>query len=493
MDIIDIGNRGRKTQLELPKNVSKDEYGMEDIDDFFDSDTSRSYTRTTNRHDNIRQPPSTSTSRKLYQEPPAIRTRKEFTEVARKIDFTNISPAIQMIGPTTKPSSKENTGNSSGGKNKKSPLRSPLHENQDRTALFVSDTDSDRFEQDPAQFDYEPQIYEDEEEDEIIEVPKKHPRTESKAASRMTKNMALGKPNRRKLLPQIETDSDSEENYSFDDSTQSDKLPSPPPTLKKLTRTKPPVKFKITKESPLPSPPPEGLRRSKRTRIKPLQFWRNERVIYSKVEAVGDSTLIQDIRKVPLREIKEIVTIDEVEPVVPARKKPRAKSKSPANKPAQEFLINPDVPGAEWFDDKSLAIKVKDEYGNVKQENIAYTLDGGVEQDAEGDEQDFKVNKLFDINRDFCGTGLIELYPEALKPKKVTGSSIFIFHVIQGIMEVTINTTTFLVTKGCSFQVPNNNEYSIRNIGETTSNLFFMQVRKPITIEQEENEDSWED
>ncbi|EGW30620.1 uncharacterized protein SPAPADRAFT_143424 [Spathaspora passalidarum NRRL Y-27907] len=501
MDLLDLGTRGRKTQLELPSNINKDENGMEDLNDFFnDSDVGVTSNRGISR---VREPPSTSTSRKLYQET-SLGSRKEFTDVARKIDFTNISPAIQMIGPTkTGDKSTTATGTTGGNvKNKKSPLRSPLHEHQGAALFTRSDSDSDRFEQDPAQFDQDMDSFEqdptqfdveeEEEQQQEIEV-RKRPR-QSKGASRLTKNMALGKSSKRKMQVESESD-DAEDSYILDDTTQSDRLLSPPPTLKKPARqaskprTKPVQKPLITKPSPLPSPPPDGLRRSKRTRIAPLAFWRNERIIYTRAGNVdGDTTLVQDIRKIPLQEIKEVVHMPEVAPVE-QRKKPKPKSKSPKTRSPKEYSVDADVPGAEWFDDKYLTMSVNDENGNPKEENIAYTIDGGEVQDTD---ENIKVTKLFDVDRDFCSTGVIEIPPEGLKSTKLTGSSLFIFHVISGLNQVTINKTTFLANSGCSFQIPYNNSYSITNIGETDSKLLFMQVRKPMVIE-EELDDSWQD
>lgn len=251
----------------------------------------------------------------------------------------------------------------------------------------------------------------------------------------------------------------------------------------------------IMQPSPLPSPPPEGLRRSKRTKIAPLAYWRNERIVYSRAnDAAGDpdSTLISDIRKVPLQQIYEVVHIPEpLKQKHPARRgrppkndKGTLRGRKPKPKPeGYDYESDPEIEGSEWFKQKSLEAEVFLTEDSRAERVVAWTPDGGDFQlpppPSKGLQvvENFKVAPLFDADSDMIAAGLLEFPVEGFKSLRTAGDSLFIFHVAKGMVEVTLNTDKFVVTRGCSFEVPKLNIYSLKNIGQTTARLFFVQCQ----------------
>lgn len=240
-------------------------------------------------------------------------------------------------------------------------------------------------------------------------------------------------------------------------------------------------------ESPLPSPPPEGLRRSKRTKIAPLAFWRNERIIYSRAnESRGldpDSTLVSDIRKVPLQEIKEVVHIPEPLRVKLGKKRGRPSKATEKKRLQQESSAIPKIQGSEWLLESLLESRVFINENDMEERVVAWAPNGGdyVRPPANNedgvDADNFEVAPLFEIDHDRMAAGVIRIPRDGHKSLRTAGQSLFIFHISTGIVEVTLNSESFIVTTGCSFEVPKLNIYSLKNIGNEVAKLFFVQFQ----------------
>lgn len=105
------------------------------------------------------------------------------------------------------------------------------------------------------------------------------------------------------------------------------------------------------------------------------------------------------------------------------------------------------------------------------------------------DDEYFKVGTLFDQDCEFCGGGVIELPPGAKKAIKSNHDTYFIFYVIVGEIEVTLSRNTFVVTEGCSFEIPMGNYYQFVNTGIVLAKMMFVQA-KYIVIGENESSDS---
>ncbi|OBA22204.1 hypothetical protein METBIDRAFT_39157 [Metschnikowia bicuspidata var. bicuspidata NRRL YB-4993] len=245
----------------------------------------------------------------------------------------------------------------------------------------------------------------------------------------------------------------------------------------------------------LPSPPPEGLRRSKRTKIAPLAYWRNERIVYTRARegiSESDNTLMRDIKKVPLQEIVEVIHVPETSRNE-NKGKTNKRSKARVRLTTQEkklhantsfdYESDPEIDGTEWFKQKSLASEIFENDETMTNKIIAWAPDGGnFELPPDRDEgllgaENFKVASLFDTDLNMLAAGLLDFPTEGFKSLRNTGESLFIFHVARGLIEVTLNSKRFVVTRGCSFEIPRYNIYSFKNLGHGSARLFFVQCQ----------------
>lgn len=290
-------------------------------------------------------------------------------------------------------------------------------------------------------------------------------------ASNLTKNMALGKTKPRK---------NRKKNPSADLSPQ----PAHKKTLKRRQAEKEAERAQIVKASPLPSPPPDGLRRSRRTRIAPLAFWRNERIVYTRAYENGqdpNSTLVQDIQKVPLQEIKEVVHYPEVSQASPPPKKRGRPKKAKSKADEYDYESDPEIQGSEWFETGNKVLEVNSSNDTKTEKVVAYTANGTELIAPKGRDglDNFEVGLLFDDNKDFSAAGILAFPVEGVKMLRNSGDIVYNFHVVKGLIEVTLNEEKFVVTRGCSFQIPNRNTYGFKNLGNIPARLYFVQTRVP--------------
>lgn len=230
----------------------------------------------------------------------------------------------------------------------------------------------------------------------------------------------------------------------------------------------------------LPSPPPEStsLRRSKRTRVKPLDFWRNERIVYTRADegfiSEKDNTLINDLKKIPLQEITEIIHVKDTDPK-PKKRKMTRKSQKKGETVKKDESLDP-----LWFNEGVKEVEVfLDDDTSAKQE-VAWTATGVSFRDTGDNDKTeyFLAAPLFRSSKGSISSGLINLPENGYKSLRSSNDMTCIFHVTQGRIEVELNQDRFVVLTGCSFIVPNSNIYSLRNVGQESATLFFVQCRE---------------
>lgn len=157
-------------------------------------------------------------------------------------------------------------------------------------------------------------------------------------------------------------------------------------------------------------------------------------------------------------------------------------------------------PGTSWQKNNkgALSLSVFEGPGTGKQVNrtVAYAPDSykNVTVIKNKDEY-FKVGTLFDQDCEFCGGGVIELPFDARKAVKSNHDTYFIFYVICGKVEVILSRNTFVVTEGCSFEIPMGNYYQFHNVGDVTAKMMFVQskyivIGDNITSESDSNDES---
>ncbi|XP_041582019.1 centromere protein C isoform X2 [Vulpes lagopus] len=220
----------------------------------------------------------------------------------------------------------------------------------------------------------------------------------------------------------------------------------------------------VSESSILPSNTP-NVRRTKRTRLKPLEYWRGERIDYhgrpsggfviggilspdtesSKTKSKGN------IGKVNKMANRKRICLDDEE-----RKK--------------KFMVNLNIP----LGDPLQPTRVKD-----PETREIITMDLLRPRDTyqifvEHDE--LKVYKTLDTP--LFSTGKLILGPHQEKGKQHVGSDILVFYVNFGDLLCTLHETSYIITAGDSFYVPSGNYYNIKNLLNEESVLLFTQIKR---------------
>ncbi|EKM55234.1 uncharacterized protein PHACADRAFT_255701 [Phanerochaete carnosa HHB-10118-sp] len=223
----------------------------------------------------------------------------------------------------------------------------------------------------------------------------------------------------------------------------------------------------------------DGLRRGKRMRYKPLDWWRCEKVVYGRRES-GQQLVptIKEIRRIPKEETQPLGAKHK------RRRKPPSKGK-PAEEDELPIFWNPE----EGWDDETNPIATAIDYVTQQEieARVAFTTKMVSLRDAAN--ANFKFQKMFS-DGSFLAAGQLLIPPNGSKPTKSTKDNSFIFYVIEGGVKVTIHRTSFIITTGGMFYVPRGNMYVIHNVSDRDARLFFAQARK---VEKEELDGERED
>lgn len=487
MDLIKVGKEARKTGFKAREGLIRDKYDMEDIDEFFAEGSVVGDTTNSTRQSVIlsRQYPS------LYRTPIP---KPDTTRVKTK---TISSPRVEHSGPISLKSSLspviKNTGHEHGQQ-----VETHADDFQDITFDSVEDGLIDDID------------------DEQLEQQSTTGFTKAMVASNASKTKRLRELGDKGAGSLHVTDRDSDLIhdsllYPVNDSSSPQKhnlvishdasptkavkrgnfeykLNDDMPDWEDEEETSGDDEFHLTQDDPLlegagihsllPSPPPESktLRRSKRTKVKPLDFWRNERIIYTRADdeflLEKENTLINDLKKVPLQEITEIIHVKDTSP---GPKKRKILRKLPKKSVSKDDELNP-----LWFADgvKEVEVFLGDE--SVTKQEVAWTANGVTFKDTTSDDntsERFLAAPLFRSSSGSISTGLIDLPLDGFKSLRSSNDMTCVFHVTEGRIEVELNRDHFVVLHGCSFVVPASNIYSLRNVGQTVARLFFVQCK----------------
>jgi centromere protein C len=192
--------------------------------------------------------------------------------------------------------------------------------------------------------------------------------------------------------------------------------------------------------------------RSGRNSIKPVAWWKNERIEYSE-----DENEYYNGGKFLLPRIKGVVRADEVEErrTKKSHRKP-SKSKKPAAAEAAEdeddeaepWEIEPGrfVGGIQTWDPEDPTGVDADEV----EEEIALSSAAIITRDVAN--ASFRFAKTLSLP--FFGSGMVDLPPGAVKKPKNSRMMQMVFFVFYGRVEVTVNGNAFRIGKGGMWQVP---------------------------------------
>ncbi|XP_036270954.1 centromere protein C isoform X1 [Pipistrellus kuhlii] len=221
---------------------------------------------------------------------------------------------------------------------------------------------------------------------------------------------------------------------------------------------------KIHHKLVLPSNTP-NLRRTKRIRLKPLEYWRGERVDYQERKSGGfviggilsPETVSSkrkakgETKKAKQRDNRKRICLDNDE-----RKK--------------ELVIDLNIP----LGDPLQPTRVRDPETRkmilmeLLRPRDTYTF--SVEQD------ELRVFKTLDTP--LFSTGKLILGPQQEKGKQHVGLDTLVFYVNFGDLLCTLHETSYIITTGDSFYVPSGNYYNIKNLLNEESVLLFTQIKR---------------
>ncbi|KAH7889476.1 Mif2/CENP-C like-domain-containing protein [Phlebopus sp. FC_14] len=229
------------------------------------------------------------------------------------------------------------------------------------------------------------------------------------------------------------------------------------------------------------SPTPEGVRRGRRHRYKPLEYWRQEKVVYGRRES--------GLTLVP--QIKEIIRIPQ-EPPKPLGKGGKRKRGTTATRGKSKTRESqtPFNPEDGWDDDTPTNAVVID-YDREEQVSRRVAFLAKMIDPKPAANSSWFFQKIFGEGN-FIAAGQMRIPPKGRKPSKSTKDNTYVFYVIEGAVSVFIHETPLIITTGGMFLVPRGNTYYIENIAERDAKLFFTQARK-VTPEDEARQATAED
>ncbi|NXN20643.1 CENPC protein, partial [Nycticryphes semicollaris] len=202
----------------------------------------------------------------------------------------------------------------------------------------------------------------------------------------------------------------------------------------------------------MPSNTP-NVRRTKRIRLRPLEYWRGERVNYSmrpSGELVINGIVCPETE--PHRRIKQRSGHQ--------RKRHETRSKIPAN---LDHCVS-DTSKLTVVLDPVTNEEVPVECVNTESSHVCFFKDDSVE-----------IYKH--LNTPAFAVGRLILKPLKEKGEQFVHMDTIAFHVIYGKIIVTLHKTSYLLTTGHYFYVPAGNVYNIHNLLNEESVLLFMQLK----------------
>ena len=231
---------------------------------------------------------------------------------------------------------------------------------------------------------------------------------------------------------------------------------------------------------------PEGLRRGKRHRIAPLDWWRGERALYGKPDEPTGDALTGVVAPV----LKQVIRVPRApgEGTFSGMRRFRAKPAGyaqPGRPPGSRNYVPRLSPVEEDEDDEEAAEAWEadtDPYGRVMDADtntevtmrIACTAAGIRPRPAFN--QAFSYEKIFGIS-DFMAAGVLVIPEGGEKPAKPSKDNNYTFVVLRGVVQVMVHRTRFVIASGGMFLVPKGNTYHIRNVSHREVRLFFAQAR----------------
>lgn len=196
-----------------------------------------------------------------------------------------------------------------------------------------------------------------------------------------------------------------------------------------------------------------SIRRSARTIVKPLDFWKGEK---KKLLAHGNRTEVIKVES------------DDDSNTGAARRKANSRKKNQQSQDRYRGYaeIQESVP-------QGLVMDV----ATQKEKKQAIAITGDMLKPRPVNNQNFQFQKTFSEGT-FMTCGILALPKGTEKPNRNSDYSSMVFHVIYGCVQATVHKSSFTIRTGGHFQVPRGNQYRIKNVSQQETRLFFCQARE---------------
>lgn len=526
MDYMHLGVRSRKTGINAKQGLEKDEYSMERIDDFFSEDSTSQINgdRGKSRRSSMlsllsgggpsgsfpsdleHQQQSTSPSRRTSRLHRFSLPENDTIQEEEPVDDNNVPSAYQSPPPSLRPP------HLSPSDRVEEPLDGPSirltpekSTNRDVPDLIQDDEDT----RDYTSFNTsENALLEDEMDDDyeaVIEEDRDYVEGES----------SLEKSSSDDDSSSVSNSGSDEEDTSMAKSEEDEGALTTVPSRQAYGYDGLPPEVYDSDDEYIQKQVPEldqhslvadgnGLRRSNRVKVAPLEWWRNEKVVYKRKS------------NKPTLEIDKIVTYDknddedEEEELGIGRKKhnkkkttttrtrpynyiptgrPRGRPKKhKASNMISDGADNPNIdlldeikqgkiPQGEWLQHGILEANVNVTANRQKDEIIAFAPNlSQSEQIKETEDEHFSLEVMFDAHKEHFASGILKIPLNGKKNLSDSYNVFITFFVLQGVLEVSLSGNTFITTEGSSFQIPAFNEYAFENRGNNEVKMFFTQV-----------------
>ncbi|CCH59379.1 hypothetical protein TBLA_0B05500 [Henningerozyma blattae CBS 6284] len=255
-----------------------------------------------------------------------------------------------------------------------------------------------------------------------------------------------------------------------------------------------------------------GLRKSKRIKIAPLDYWRNEKVVYTRKskapvldiekiityepteedfdENFQESTKrrVQNSKKrLDLKHRVENFSSDRPKGMRKRGRPPKPKNISTSTETSKDInekllseIKSGSIEEAKWIKTGVLqnsSVNSQDDTDIDDKEIIAFSANSNLKEKTfkHGDEE-FSLQIMSEKYKDLFASGIIKIPVGGKKNMTDSDHTFMNFHVIQGVLEVILNEKTFIVIEGSSFQIPIFNNYSFKNKGNNEVKMYFVQV-----------------
>ncbi|KAF9303269.1 hypothetical protein BGZ74_004069 [Mortierella antarctica] len=236
---------------------------------------------------------------------------------------------------------------------------------------------------------------------------------------------------------------------------------------------------------------PDGTRKSSRTRLQPLEWWKNEKVVLGKSDVQGVAE-IKAVIKAPAVEERPLGTTKRK-----ATKRPASKSTTNGHV-AKKRVRGPDSdmddvhvePVVDGEEEDRLAIEeqgLKEEpeqmvdtvdwnTGETISRRVAESKSVAAFNKVQGGGYQYHRG-LEDVK--YIVSGKMRILPGGQKPVGNGAKTSMVFYVISGAAQVCVNKTEFALSTGGSFLIPKGNVYSFTNLSSKRDLiLFFVQSRQ---------------